>query len=380
MLFEKIKMEIFMHIESLKLINFRNYDELNVKFNKNINILIGDNAQGKTNILESIYLCSTGRTQKTSKDIELKNFNSDSYYVKVNYKRAEIEQNISLAYSQKQGKVIKINSIPVKKLKNLVGNLVTVIFSPEDLNIIKGSPSDRRRFIDITISQIKKNYFIDLQEYQKVLKQRNALLKLIFKDVNLKDSIEVWNEKLASLGSRIIKERINFINKLNYESDKIQKEISDSKEFVNIIYKTDLILDEKNFENIIEKKILEKLKSNLNYEILRGTTTIGPHRDDLKIKVNDIDIKIYGSQGQQRTAILSVILGKLELIKEEIGEYPILLLDDVSSELDSKRLKNLLNIVNRTQTFITTTELDLINKDDDNYKIYKIENGNIIKK
>ncbi|MEN8906060.1 MAG: DNA replication/repair protein RecF [Clostridiales bacterium] len=367
-----------MYIEKLILNNFRNYKNLDISFNKNLNIFVGNNAQGKTNILEAIYLCATGRTHKTSKDGELKNFFSDSYYVNLDFIRQESNQSITISYSNQKGKLLKINSIKIDKLRKLIGNLVVIIFSPEDLNIVKGAPSDRRRFLDMILSQIKPNYFTNLQDYQRVIKNRNALLKSINKSPYLKDTIDVWDEKLVNIGAKIVKERLNFIEKLNIESNILHKKISGEKEIINLNYKSDLIFSVDDNIKSIEKKIYDKLIENQDYEIQRRSSLYGPHRDDLIIEINKINLKIFGSQGQQRTAILSIILSKLEIIKDEIGEYPILLLDDVSSELDRERLEKLLDLVKRSQTFITTTGYDNLIFEKEKSKIFNVENGKII--
>ncbi|WP_010246643.1 DNA replication/repair protein RecF [Acetivibrio cellulolyticus] len=368
-----------MYIDSLQLRNFRNYKENVIDFSKNYNIIYGENAQGKTNIVEAIFLCASGRSHRTSKDIELVNINSNSYDIKLDATKNQEKTNIEISYEREKKKVIKINEIPLKKMGNLMGNLLAVIFSPEDLSVINEGPSQRRRFIDITLSQIKPSYFYDLQLYNKILLQRNSLLKELQNNRGLIDTLDIWDEKIADIGSRIIKARHEFINRLNKAAKYNHSILSDNNENIEINYSSSVETD--NYEDIdkIKANILMDFKRYRYIELKRNTTLKGPHRDDYEIFINNLDVKSFGSQGQKRTVILSIKLSELQIIKEETGEYPVLLLDDVMSELDYKRREILFDNINHIQTFITCTEKDIFDKKDFKDLLFvNVKNGNTI--
>lgn len=368
-----------MYIDSLKIKNFRNYKENEIHFSKNYNIIFGENAQGKTNIIEAIFLCASGRSHRTSKDSELLNINSNNYYINVNTNKAQEKSDIEIFYEKDKRKIIKINEIPIKKIGNLMGNLLAVIFSPEDLSVINEGPSQRRRFIDITISQIKPSYFYDLQLYNKILLQRNSLLKELLNSRSLIDTLEVWDEKICEVGSRIIKTRHEFINRLSKITKKNHSLLSDDHEKMEIIYSSSVETDNYTEIEVIKNNMLKDLKKTRNIELKRCTTLKGPHRDDYEIFINDMDVKSFGSQGQKRTVILSIKLSELQIIKEETGEYPILLLDDVMSELDFKRREILFDNINHIQTFITCTEKESFNKKEFMDILFlNVKNGNTI--
>lgn len=366
-----------MYIEKLELENFRNYKKVKTSFSKNINVIYGENAQGKTNILEAIFLCAAGRSHRTSKDKELINIDSKRFRVKLllnkNYEKKEIE--FSYEFGKKQ---ILINEIAIKKMANLMGNLLAVIFSPEDILIVKEGPSLRRRFMDITISQLKPSYFYNLQQYNKILNQRNNLLREIQKNKSLLETLDIWDEKIANVGSKIIVERNKFINKLSKISREKHYKLTDNSEQLDIKYKTFLKeIDEKDKENI-KDETMKKFLTSRNLELKRCVTVVGPHRDDFDIIINDLPLKNFGSQGQQRTAVLSLKLSEIEIIKEETEEYPILLLDDVMSELDNKRKKFLFENLTNLQTFITCTENDFFKeKMYENISFFEVKNGQI---
>jgi DNA replication and repair protein RecF len=367
-----------LHIQSLKLKNFRNYENLNINFSKNFNIIFGDNAQGKTNILEAIFLCSSGRSHRTSKDIELLNINKSEYYIDVAYIKDNSDSNIEIFYKKDEKKKIRINQIPIKKIGSLMGNLNTVIFSPEDLLIIKEGPSERRRFIDITISQIKPTYFYDLQQYMKILYQRNALLKEIQKKRSLFDTLEVWNHNLITTGARIMKVRQEFIQKLNQFVEVNHRKLTNGQEKLTLKYSPFIKIDT-HFDTLqIEEVFRKNLELILPKELFKASTLVGPQRDDYEIILNDVNLKQFGSQGQQRTAVLSIKLSEINLMREETGEYPILLLDDVMSELDHNRQAFLVDNLHEIQTFITSTDKNFIeNMDGLNIKFIKIKNGEV---
>ncbi|NLI57026.1 MAG: DNA replication/repair protein RecF [Clostridium sp.] len=365
-----------MYIEQLELENFRNYKKIKTSFSKNINIIYGENAQGKTNIIEAIFLCAAGRSHRTSKDKELININSNKFKVKLllnkDNKKKEIEYLYELGKKQ-----ILINEVPIRKMANLMGNLLAVIFSPEDILIVKEGPSLRRRFMDITISQLRPSYFYNLQQYNKILNQRNNLLKEIQQNKSLIETLDIWDEKIAQVGSEIISKRKKFIDKLSKISKEKHYNLTDNCEQLEIKYKTFLEeIDLKNKENI-KNEIIKKISKSRNLELKRCITAIGPHRDDFDIIVNGLPLKNFGSQGQQRTAILSLKLSEIEIIKEETDEYPILLLDDVMSELDNKRRKFLFKNLTKMQTFITCTEKDFFKEESLDASFLKVKNGEI---
>ncbi|WP_242853142.1 DNA replication/repair protein RecF [Pseudobacteroides cellulosolvens] len=358
--------------------NYRNYSFLEASFNNGFNIIYGNNAQGKTNILEAIYLCTTGRSHRTNKDNELVKYGEDKYFVKVLFSKEERNDNsIEINYSKKEKKSILINEIAIKKIGNLMGQLNSVMFSPEDLQIIKEGPSERRRFIDIALSQLKPSYFYNLQQYLRILNQRNYLLKEIYLRKESITTLDVWNQSLAETGSKIIAERIKFIKCLYKIAEKYHKNITNEKEKLEIKYISSIRIDPGRDD--IKNIFLKRLEEEKSKEIQKGTTLVGPQRDDLDILINGTSLKQYGSQGQQRTAILSLKLSELEIVKESSGEYPILLLDDVMSELDSKRREYLIENIKNIQTFITCTDKNEFIKGIDKETCFiKIENGKIV--
>lgn len=368
-----------MHVKNLKLINYRNYSNENMEFAKCLNIICGDNAQGKTNLVESLFLCSSGRSHRTSKDSELIKNGEKGYYIKICVEKSDRELLIEMKYDNYKKK-IRINGKPAKNMGDLMGHLKVVIFSPEDLMVLKKGPSERRRFTDIAISQLKPLYFYNLKQYFKILNQRNNLLKSIKGNGKLEETLDIWNENLIKAGSKVMLERNKFIERLDFFTRKNNSILTDNKEIIKIEYSPSIKCSNyQSMENIKEifKKTIKRLK---NQEIKMGTTLCGPQRDDMKIIMNGNSIRIFGSQGQQRTAILSMKLAKLNIIEEQTGEKPILLLDDVMSELDNKRQDFLYNSIGNVQTFITTTknEIRKIEKWDEK-RLFKVENGRIIR-
>lgn len=345
-----------MFVESIKLINYRNYKNININFERGINVVYGNNAQGKTNILEAIFLCASGRSHRTSKDVELIELGEKGFYVKLSYEKENSKSLIEIGCERDSKKKIRVNEIPVRRIGDLIGNFNAVIFSPEDLMIIKEGPSERRRFMDITISQLKPSYFYDLQQYSKVLQQRNTLLKEIEKKKNLIDTLEIWNNNLVSIGSRIIKVRNEFIERLAVIAERKHRGLTHDKEKLELKYSPSFDIEKSLNVKEIEEIFYKVLKQSERKELIRGTTLYGPHRDDYDIFLDEINIKLYGSQGQQRTAILSVKLSEIEIMKEETGETPVLLLDDVMSELDGKRQEVLLSSLKNIQTFVSCTD------------------------
>ena len=356
-----------MWIKKLNLKNFRNYKNQEINFCKNINIFYGENAQGKTNIIEAIYMSSIGKSFRTNKDIETIMLNKDNSLIECFFEKEDRDGKIKIEINKKKN--IFINGIKIKKLSELLGNINIVIFTPDDIEILKGGPQNRRRFLDIMISQLKPNYIYNLNMYLKTLEQRNNYLRQIREEQKDEKMLEIWDEKLAEYAIKIYKYRKEYINNIDNKIKNIHKEITNNKEEIKIEYISEC--QEK-------EKYINLLKQRRKLDIIKGYTTKGIHRDDFKIFINNKELSIYGSQGQHRTAILSLKISELQIIKDEIGEYPILLLDDFMSELDNNRRKNLLKYMKDAQVIITCTEkLDI---DSLNYLEYKVENGKIFDK
>jgi DNA replication and repair protein RecF len=366
-------------VKNIRLKNFRNYHYLDLEFSKMLNVIYGENAQGKTNILESIFLCASGRSHRTSKDAELVMVGEEGYIIELIIQRMDREIKIQIYYDLKARKKIKINEIPIKKIGNLIGNLNAVIFSPDDLDIIKGGPSVRRRFLDMTISQIKPSYFYDLQQYAKILSNRNYLLKEIQIKRSLLDTLDVWSKNLANVGSRIIIARKNFIRNMNVKIAKNHSKLTAGKETLELKYKPSVEISNLENEEEVAEAFLKILRKERQKEIQKAITFYGPHRDDYDLMLNRMDVKLFGSQGQQRTSILSIKLSEVDIMKEETGEYPILLLDDVMSELDSSRQEFLLNSISKVQVFVTCTDSSIFkDRNVSDIRFYKIERGKVV--
>ena len=355
-----------MIIKSIKLEHFRNYESLDLDFEKGTNILYGDNAQGKTNVLEAIYLSATTKSHKGSKDKEIINFEKEESHIRTILDKEGMEYRVDMHLRKSKSKGIAINGQPIKKAADLIGLLNVVFFSPEDMSIIKNGPAERRKFVDMELFQIDKFYLYNLNQYNKIINQRNKLLKDFYHNSDLNETLQVWNMQLVTYGNQIINRREVFVEQLNEIIRDIHSSLSGGKEDLKIIYEPDVTAAD--FE--------EKLKLTQERDIKLKMTSVGPHRDDFCFMVNDVDIRKYGSQGQQRTAALSLKLAEIELIKKLTGDNPILLLDDVLSELDSHRQNYLLNNIGDIQTMITCTGLDeFINNRFEIDKIFKVSNG-----
>lgn len=356
-----------MYIDEIKLKNFRNYNNQAIKLKQGINLFYGNNAQGKTNIIESIFLCSMGKSFRARRDKELINFEEENSCIEIKYTKKDREGNIKYLIGDE--KKIFINNIQIKKMSEILGNINIVLFSPEDINIIKDGPSNRRKFLNMMISQLRPNYIYTYNLYLKTLEQRNNYLKNINFENKNDDLLDIYDEKLAEYGIIINKYREEFINKIKEKIEDIHKKVTQEKETIKLKYISDC------FE---KEKFLKALKINRAQDIEKGHTSIGIQRDDIYFFINTKKIDIYGSQGQQRTSILSLKLAELEIIKDEIGEYPILLLDDFMSELDEERRVNFLNNIENTQIIITCTEDINVN----NMKInkYEVKNGRVYEK
>ena len=355
-----------MWIKNIKIKNFRNYNKEEINLEKNINIFYGKNAQGKTNIIEAIFLCSLGKSFRAKKDNEMIKLNEKNAIVEIEYEKSDRDGKIKIEIGNKKN--IYLNGIKIKKLSELLGNLNIVIFTPDDINILKGGPQNRRRFLDIMISQLRPNYMHILNLYLKTIEQRNKYLRQIKEEHKDENLLEIWDEKLAEYAVKIYEYRKEFIEKIIKKINIIHKNITNGEEQIELEYITEC--DNK-------EKYLQLLKERRKLDIIKGFTTKGIHRDDFVIYINKKEIKIFGSQGQNRTAMLSLKLAELQVIYDEIGEYPILLLDDFMSELDRTRRKNFLENIEGTQVIITGTEkLDIENL---KYLEYNVSNGKVLK-
>lgn len=365
-----------MRIEGLYLKDFRNYCTLDLKMEKNITILVGDNAQGKTNILESIFLLSTGHSHRTTRYQEILRWNSSSFIVKAKFTRQGMEHIIEYRFMEENKKKAYYIDGLESKWKDIMGQITTVFFSPEDLLLVKGMPVLRRRFLDIEISQVNPAYFNFLQQYGRILFQRNNTLRLIREGKQSEDLLDIWDTQLADFGERIIIKRIETVKKLSLLARLMHRKITDGKEDLYLQYKSPSEYVKNS--DLTKRIIIDELKTNRRMDIARANTSVGPHRDDLSFSVNGNDLRTFGSQGQQRTGILALKLAELEYMKSEAGEYPILLLDDVLSELDGERRKYLVETIkDRVQTFITTTGVDNLDIPFDKSDVVYVKNGHI---
>ncbi len=341
-----------------------------------ITLLSGENAQGKTNMLEAIHICCTGRSHRTSRDKELIKFGSPSAFIDATCMQNDGTHRIEIKLSSTNKKAVRINNSPARRLGQLMGHMNAVMFSPEDLQLIKSGPSLRRRFVDIALSQMSSTYFYNLQRYIKALDQRNSLLKAIAVTKNV-DTLDIWDAQLAKYGAYLSVRRAKFVKSLDTKCSKIHSELTGNKEKLEVKYQASFQTDN---EEELEEKLVAHFKKHRDNDIKRTTTTAGPHRDDIIMSVNGIDVRAFGSQGQQRTCALSMKLAEVDIMKKITGEYPLLLLDDVFSELDNSRRTWLLNYIGNVQTFITCVDIDkklLHDRNDVDIRI--IENGKLHK-
>ncbi len=353
-----------MYIKNIKLKNFRNYKNQEINLENKINIFFGNNAQGKTNILEAVYLCSLGKSFRTKNEKELILFSENNAFIEINYQKKDRTGKINLEINNK--KYFSLNNIKLKKLSEILGNINIVLFCPDDINIIKGSPENRRKFLNIMISQLRPKYVYNYNLYLKILEQRNNYLRQIKFENKSKDLLEIWNHQLTICAENVYNYRKEFIEKILNKIKNIHYRISNEQEKIDIKYNSNF-KDKKDFLMLLEK--CEEI------DIQKGYTTKGIHRDDFEIFLNNKKLNVYGSQGQIRSFILSLKISEMEIIKDEIGEYPILLLDDFMSELDEKRRLGFLNSTKGAQVLITCTD-----KVEDNMWItFNVENGNVNK-
>lgn len=365
-----------MFLNDIHLHRYRNYEQLSLRTDHRVNMFIGANAQGKTNLLEAIYVLALTRSHRTHKDKQLISWQAEDAIVEGEVERELGTLRLKVKLTQ-HGKKASINGLEQRKLSQYIGSLNAVMFAPEDLEIVKGSPGIRRRFLDIELGQVYPTYLYHMNQYQRILAQRNQALKNWHSSNQV--MMDIWDEQLAHFGSKIMQKRQQFITQLQEWAEEIHTGITKDGERLRILYRPswdcDLETDESGFIN----QYMIKLSQIREQEIRRGTTLIGPHRDDLQFLINDKDAQIYGSQGQQRTVGLSVKLAEIELIRHEIGEYPVLLLDDVLSELDQDRQNQLImTFQDKVQTFITTTGIESIRlRHLQDVALYEVENGQV---
>lgn len=392
-----------MILSALELENFRNYESLHLEANPKINVLFGENGQGKTSIIEAIYMCSCARSHRTSKDKEIIKHGEDNYQIRLKYFNAydgkinyDFERELGLAYGYFQGKsgrqrIVSQDGAKFDKISDFVGKFNAVIFAPEDLQLVKSGPAARRRFLDLLLSQIKTSYFINLQEYSRVLKQRNKLLKQFKeqKKFNLNEfeamQLDSWDQQLCQYSVAIISERLQLLDEIKDYAKDIHEYISSGTEFLSFEYKTNTGIKKEMNANEMYNALQTRLKNKRSADIALGYTSLGPHRDDFDILLNDFSLRNYGSQGQQRTAVLALKMSELKVIEAYTKQKPVLLLDDVMSELDFTRRDKLIKSLSDTQIFITCTnpeQLDLDwyeNSAKDGISYYKVDSGHVAK-
>lgn len=357
-----------MIVRSLELREYRNYEDLKVEFDPGTNLIYGDNAQGKTNVLEAIFECAIGRSHRGSKDKEIVRFGEEEGHIRLVMEKNSLNSRIDLHFGRSRKKGAAVDGVPLKRLSDLFGLLNVVFFSPEDLKIIKSSPQERRRFMDMELCQLSKLYTHNLGNFNKCLMQRNDLLKEEHEQAEMRALLDVWDSQLVKFGTEVITSRAEFAERIAAILEPIHRDLSGGKESLKLEYAPDTAAD----------RLEERLFLARDNDLYQKTTTVGPQRDDLEFYINGIDVKKYGSQGQQRTAALALKLAEIELVRQTIGDSPVLLLDDVLSELDSSRQERLLKSLKDTQTFLTCTGLDdFVERSMDVAKKFKVTEGNM---
>lgn len=357
-----------MYVESMELSHYRNYDHVDIQFSPGVNIFFGDNAQGKTNLLEAVYVSGTTRSHRTSRDKDLIAFEEEESHIRLHFMRQDITHRLDLHLKKNRPKGIAVDGIPIRKSSELLGMLPVVFFSPEDLGIIKNGPAERRRFLDMEMSQLDKTYLSYLTAYHKVLSERNNLLKQIPLYPALYDTLDGWDEQLIDIGIKIIRKREEFLLLMDRQVEEIHGNLTGNLENMRASYD----------KNVKAEEFREKLYERRDKDIKRGTTGAGPHRDDIAFFIDGIDIRKFGSQGQQRTAALSLKLSEIKLMEQVSGEKPVLLLDDVLSELDRHRQQFLLESISEIQAMISCTGLDdFVHSRIHMDKVFNVEKGRV---
>ena len=370
-----------MKLTNLQLQNFRNYESVQLEFTDGVHVFIGENAQGKTNLMESIYALAMTKSHRTTNDKELIGWNKEFATIKGTVEKTATKTNLELQFSKK-GKIAKVNYLEQKRLSSYLGNLNVILFAPENLTLVKGSPQNRRKFVDMELGQMSSLYLYDLVEYNRVLKQRNTYLKqLAIKKKQPDEYLDVLSEMLSELASKIVFHRLDFMKQLEALAIPIHDPLSLGREKFSVSYQATIPLEDGLTPEQMKEIYMNQFKKNQTREADQATTLIGPHRDDLIFYLNEVPVQTYGSQGQQRSTVLSLKLAEIELMKLSTGEYPLLLLDDVLSELDDDRQTHLIKAIeNKVQTFITTTSLDGIKQQFINEPVViPIEKGTILK-
>ena len=370
-----------MKLTNLQLQNFRNYESVQLEFTDGVHVFIGENAQGKTNLMESIYALAMTKSHRTTNDKELIGWNKEFATIKGTVEKTATKTNLELQFSKK-GKIAKVNYLEQKRLSSYLGNLNVILFAPENLTLVKGSPQNRRKFVDMELGQMSSLYLYDLVEYNRVLKQRNTYLKqLAIKKKQPDEYLDVLSEMLSELASKIVFHRLDFMKQLEALAIPIHDQLSLGREKFSVSYQATIPLEDGLTPSQMKEIYIDQFKKNQTREADQATTLIGPHRDDLIFYLNEVPVQTYGSQGQQRSTVLSLKLAEIELMKLSTGEYPLLLLDDVLSELDDDRQTHLIKAIeNKVQTFITTTNLDGIKQQFINEPVViPIEKGTILK-
>ncbi len=370
-----------MKLTNLQLQNFRNYESVQLEFTDGVHVFIGENAQGKTNLMESIYALAMTKSHRTTNDKELIGWNKEFATIKGTVEKTTTKTNLELQFSKK-GKIAKVNYLEQKRLSSYLGNLNVILFAPENLTLVKGSPQNRRKFVDMELGQMSSLYLYDLVEYNRVLKQRNTYLKqLAIKKKQPDEYLDVLSEMLSELASKIVFHRLDFMKQLEALAIPIHDQLSLGREKFSVSYQATIPLEDGLTPEQMKEIYMNQFKKNQTREADQATTLIGPHRDDLIFYLNEVPVQTYGSQGQQRSTVLSLKLAEIELMKLSTGEYPLLLLDDVLSELDDDRQTHLIKAIeNKVQTFITTTSLDGIKQQFINEPVViPIEKGTILK-
>jgi len=370
-----------MKLTNLQLQNFRNYESVQLEFTDGVHVFIGENAQGKTNLMESIYALAMTKSHRTTNDKELIGWNKEFATIKGTVEKTATKTNLELQFSKK-GKIAKVNYLEQKRLSSYLGNLNVILFAPENLTLVKGSPQNRRKFVDMELGQMSSLYLYDLVEYNRVLKQRNTYLKqLAIKKKQPDEYLDVLSEMLSELASKIVFHRLDFMKQLEALAIPIHDQLSLGREKFSVSYQATIPLEDGLTPSQMKEIYIDQFKKNQTREADQATTLIGPHRDDLIFYLNEVPVQTYGSQGQQRSTVLSLKLAEIELMKLSTGEYPLLLLDDVLSELDDDRQTHLIKAIeNKVQTFITTTSLDGIKQQFINEPVViPIEKGTILK-
>ncbi|MBQ9612680.1 MAG: DNA replication/repair protein RecF [Lachnospiraceae bacterium] len=357
-----------MYIRELQLRDFRSYENLAMEFSEGTNILYGDNAQGKTNILEALYMVATTKSHRGVKDRDLIRFGNEEGHIRAVIIKNGIDYQVDMHLRSSKTKGIAINGQRIKRASQLIGLLHIVFFSPEDLTIVKNGPANRRRFIDMELCQLDESYLYNLNHYNKIVEQRNKLLHDIYYTPALESTLEIWDDQLADYGEKIILRRQSFIEDLNKVIGDIHLHLSGGKEHLSILYEPDTAAQD----------FRCRIRASHERDKYLKSTSVGPHKDDFSFISNDIDLRKFGSQGQQRTCALSLKLAEIRLVKDLIGDSPVLMLDDVLSELDSNRQNYLLDHLGNIQTMITCTGLDeFVNNRFSIDKLYRVENGTV---